>query len=244
MISRVLAPNPGPMTLDGTNTWVLPGGIVVDPGPLDEKHVQAVLAAAGGEVSLILLTHWHTDHSEGANRLREVTGSPVRAFDLGFCNDEKGGTTLRDREKIDGWRVLHVPGHTYDSVGFLHEETGVLLSGDTILGRGTAVIMHPDGRLDWYLRSLRELETLAEEGAIRRILPGHGPEIDDPLPVLTYYIQHREERLEQVRAARAAGAETPREVVERVYAGVDRSVWPAAELSVRAQLEYLNENGG
>jgi glyoxylase-like metal-dependent hydrolase (beta-lactamase superfamily II) len=236
----VLAPNPGPMTLDGTNTYVLPGGIVVDPGPLDEGHLRAVLDQAG-DVRLTLVTHWHSDHTESLQRFAELTGSPVRAFDDGFCI---GGSTLWDREKIEDWRVLHVPGHTYDSVAFLHEESGVLLSGDTILGRGTAVITHPDGRLDWYLRSLREMQTLAEEGAIRRILPGHGPEIDDPLAVLTYYLRHREEPLDQVRDARGAGARTAREVVERVYADVDPSLWPAAELSVQAQLEYLNENGG
>jgi glyoxylase-like metal-dependent hydrolase (beta-lactamase superfamily II) len=236
----VLAPNPGPMTLDGTNTYVLPGGIVVDPGPLSEEHLRAVLDQAG-EVRLTLVTHWHEDHTESLQRFSELAGCPVRAFDVGFCID---GPTLWDREKIDGWTVLHVPGHTYDSVAFLREEDGVLLSGDTILGRGTAVITHPDGRLGWYLDSLRELKELAENDRIRRILPGHGPEINDPLAVLTYYLQHREERLDQIRAARGAGARTPREVVERVYADVDPSLWPAAELSVRAQLEYLSENGG
>jgi glyoxylase-like metal-dependent hydrolase (beta-lactamase superfamily II) len=236
----VLAPNPGPMTLDGTNTYVLPGGIVVDPGPLSEEHLRAVLDQAG-EVRLTLVTHRHLDHTESLHRFAELAGCPVRAFDSEFCVD---GPALRDGERIDGWTVLHLPGHTDDSVAFLDETDGVLLSGDTILGRGSAVIAYPDGALGPYLDSLTRLERLAADGAIQRILPGHGPEIDDPPAVLTYYLRHREERLEQVRAARAAGAETPREVVERVYADVDPSLWPAAELSVRAQLEYLSENGG
>lgn len=240
MITRVLAPNPGPMTLDGTNTWVLPGGIVVDPGPLDEGHLRAVLDQAR-DVRLVLVTHRHADHTESLRRFAELAGCPVRAFDETFCVD---GPALRDGERIDGWTVLHLPGHTDDSVAFLHENDGVLLSGDTVLGRGTAVIAYPDGRLGAYLDSLRRLRRLAAEGVFGRILPGHGPEIGDPERVLTSYLEHRVERLEQVRAARAAGAGTVREVVERVYADVDRSLWPAAELSVRAQLDYLNESGG
>ena len=240
VIARVLAPNPGPMTLDGTNTWVLPGGIVVDPGPLDEGHLGAVVEQVG-RVELTLVTHRHLDHTESLERFAELAGCPVRAYDEQYCI---GGPALRDGERIDGWAVLHLPGHTDDSVAFLDETTGVLLSGDTILGRGTAVIAYPDGALGPYLDSLRKLERLAAGGAIRTILPGHGPEIDQPHKVLSYYLEHRAERLEQVRAARNAGAETPREVVERVYADVDRSLWPAAELSVRAQLDYLNASGG
>lgn len=229
------------MTLDGTNTWILPGGIVVDPGPLAEEHLRAVIDQAGGEVRLTLVTHRHSDHTESLQRFAELAGCPVRAYDEVHCVD---GPTLRDGERIDGWTVLHLPGHTDDSVAFLDETDGVLLSGDTILGRGTAVIAHPDGALGPYLDSLRRLNQLAEAGKIRRILPGHGPEIDQPGKVLRYYLEHRAERLEQVRAARNAGAETPREVVERVYADVDQSLWPAAELSVRAQLEYLSGSGG
>lgn len=235
MISRVLAPNPGPMTLEGTNTWILPGGLVVDPGPLDEAHLRAVLDLAG-DVRLTLITHRHPDHTDSLWRFAELTGCPVRAFDKEFCVD---GPALRDGERIDGWTVLHLPGHTDDSVAFLHEEDGQLLSGDTVLGRGTSVVAHPDGELAPYLDSLRRLQQLAADGTIRRILPGHGPEIDEPHGVLTYYLRHRAERLEQVRAALDAGAVTAREVVERVYAEVDQALWPAAELSVQAQLDYL-----
>jgi glyoxylase-like metal-dependent hydrolase (beta-lactamase superfamily II) len=114
-----------------------------------------------------------------------------------------------------------------------------LLTGDTVLGRGTTVVAHPDGRLADYLDSLRRLEELIGVRGLTDLLPGHGPAQADPLSVVRGYLRHRAERLEQVRTAVAAGARTAREVVEVVYADVPREVWPAAELSVRAQLEHL-----
>ena len=246
--SSVLAQNPGIMTLDGTNTWILrePGGkrsVVVDPGPGDETHLQAV-AAAAGEVALILFTHRHFDHTEALGRFAEITGAPARATDPEFC---QGGDPLVDGEQIavDGLLVdvLATPGHTTDSTCFLLGAEGSLLSGDTILGRGTTVIAHPDGVLGPYLDSIAHLRELAEEGIVQRILPGHGPVVTDPQKVLDFYLEHRVERLEQVRTALAGGAETAREVVETVYADVDQSLWGAAELSVAAQLEHLRSEG-
>jgi glyoxylase-like metal-dependent hydrolase (beta-lactamase superfamily II) len=114
-----------------------------------------------------------------------------------------------------------------------------LLTGDTVLGRGTTVIAS-DGSLGDYLRTLDELRSLADTAALQVLLPGHGPLLNDPAGVLDFYIAHRKERLGQVRAAMATGARTPAEIVAVVYADVDRSLWPAAQLSVRAQLDYLN----
>src|SRR5213079_1992508 len=131
-------------------------------------------------------------------------------------------------------RIVATPGHSADSLSFLLDDA--VLTGDTVLGRGTTVVAHPDGRLADYLDSLRRLRDLCERAEATTILPGHGPVLDDALAVLDYYLAHRAERLVQVEAAVAAGARTPREVVEVVYADVDRSLWPAAELSVRAQL--------
>ncbi|MGN6243800.1 MAG: MBL fold metallo-hydrolase [Motilibacteraceae bacterium] len=259
----VLAPNPGPMTLDGTNTWVLaaPGArrvVVVDPGPLDEQHLSAVLAAAAGHdhgadrrVAQVLLTHGHPDHAEGARRFAELAGAPVRALDPGLRLGEEG-LAGGDVVDVDGLelRVVATPGHTADSLSFLLPalpgDAARLVTGDTVLGRGTSVVAHPDGRLGDYLDSLRRLRDLAAalgdgggpSGALE-VLPGHGPVLPDAVGVLEHYLRHREERLDQVRAAVAAGDRTARAVVERVYADVDRAVWPAAELSVRAQLEYL-----
>ncbi len=242
--SFVLAANPGIMTLDGTNTWILrePGAtraIVVDPGPADEDHLQAVLAAAG-EVGLILFTHRHHDHTEALGRMVELTGAPARSFDPAYSRGAEplvdGGTIELDGLSIE---VIATPGHTTDSCCFLVGADGSLLSGDTILGRGTTVIAHPDGVLGPYLDSLLLIRELVEEGAVDRILPGHGPVIDQPAGVVDFYLEHRADRLEQVRAAVGAGANTPREVVEVVYKDVDKILWPAAELSVAAQLEHL-----
>ncbi len=243
--TRVLAPNPGPMTLDGTNTWILraPSGgpaLVVDPGPLDETHLQRVLDTVAGSVAEVLLTHGHADHSEGAAWFATRAGCGVRALDPAHRLGSEG---LADGDVVEAGdlrvSVLGTPGHTSDSLSFWLPDESSLLTGDTVLGRGTSVVAHPDGSLGAYLGSLRRLHALASEAGIDTVLPGHGPVIADALAVLSYYLQHRAERLDQVREAVAAGASTPREVVERVYADVDQILWPAAELSVQAQLEYL-----
>lgn len=221
----VRAGNPGPMTLDGTNTWVLrpPGGsgvYVVDPGPLEESHLRAV--AEQGPVLGVLATHGHLDHVEGLERFREITGAPLLA-------DAPGVTRLV------------TPGHTADSVCFLVDFAGqpAVLTGDTILGRGTTVVAYPDGDLGSYLSSLTTLTGLGE----LPVLPGHGPALTDCAAAATFYLRHREARLDQVRAVLAEGVRTPREIVEIVYAGVDPVLWPAAERSVRAQLAYLDAAG-
>jgi len=241
---RVLAPNPGPMTLDGTNTWILrtPGGpaLVVDPGPLDVGHLERVLETADGPVAGVLLTHGHADHSEGAVWFASRAGCGVRALDpahrLGSEGLADGDVVSAGDLRVD---ILGTPGHTSDSLSFWLPDESSLLTGDTVLGRGTSVVAHPDGSLGAYLGSLRRLHALAADVGVDTVLPGHGPVIADALAVLSYYLRHRAERLDQVRDAVAAGATTPREVVERVYADVDPILWPAAELSVRAQLDYL-----
>ena len=244
----VLAPNPGPMTLDGTNTWVLraadgarSGGVY--PGPDAGAHLDAV-AAAGGDVAVVLLTHGHADHSEGARSFAERVRCPVRALDPAHRLGSEG---LGDGDvvEVDGLelRVVGTPGHTADSLSFVVGALGAVLTGDTVLGRGTTVVAHPDGQLGAYLDSLRRLRDLAESADVSRIWPGHGPVVEDALGVIEAYLAHRVERLEQVREAVAAGAVTPRQVVERVYADVDRALWPAAELSVAAQLAYLGSHG-
>ena len=246
--SCVLAPNPSPMTLDGTNTWVLlePGGdeaLVVDPGPLDEGHLRRVLdvvRARGARVGATLLTHGHLDHSEGAARFAALSGSPVRALDPALRLGEEGlveGDVVRAGGLV--LEVVGTPGHTADSLSFLLPGDAAVLTGDTVLGRGTTVVAHPDGRLEDYLTSLERLRSMTASGAVSTVLPGHGPALGDAVRVIEGYLAHRRDRLEQVRSAVAAGARTPREVVERVYSDVDRALWPAAEQSVRAQLEYL-----
>ena len=237
----VLAPNPGPMTLDGTNTWVLraPGSqrtVVVDPGPLTESHLAEV--AACGPVDVVLLTHGHADHSEGARRFAELTGARVRALDPAHRLGDEG---LGEGDVVAGGglevRVLATPGHTADSLSFVLDDA--VLTGDTVLGRGTTVVAHPDGVLGDYLASLRRLREL---GGLT-VLPGHGPELPSAGEAAERYLAHRESRLEQVRAAVAGGATSAADVVETVYADVDRALWPAATLSVLAQLEHLRLHG-
>jgi glyoxylase-like metal-dependent hydrolase (beta-lactamase superfamily II) len=236
----VRADNPGPMTLDGTNTYVLStsaGNVVVDPGPLLDDHLEAV--AGLGPVAVVLLTHGHLDHAEASGRFHEMTGAPTRARDPKLCID--ADPLAVDRARVDvpdlEIRVLHTPGHTSDSVCFEVADGAAhaVLTGDTILGRGTTVVAHPDGRLGPYLESLRRLRSMTGV----RVLPGHGPLRQDAGTAAGEYLAHREQRLDQVRAALAAGASTPMEVVEIVYADVDRALWSAAEASVRAQLDHL-----
>ena len=238
----VLAPNPGPMTLEGTNTWVLRapdshGCVVVDPGPLHEQHLAEV--AACGSVEVVLLTHGHLDHSEGAARFAELVGAGVRALDPAHRLGEQG---LAEGDVVAAagveLHVLHTPGHTSDSLSFVLRADGerdAVLTGDTVLGRGTTVVAHPDGVLADYLASLRRLRAFEDA----TVLPGHGPELASAGEAAERYLAHREQRLEQVRAAVAAGAADARAVVETVYADVDPVLWDAAELSVRAQLAYL-----
>ena len=238
----LLAANPGPMTLDGTNTWLLraPGSaavVVVDPGPDDPAHLSAI--AASGQVITILLTHGHPDHSAGAGRLHELTGAPVRAIDpahrLG-CEGLGEGDVVEAAGVV--LRVWATPGHTADSLSFVLEGSAVL-TGDTVLGRGTTVVAHPDGNLGDYLASLRRLRELGDA----TVLPGHGPELATARAAADHYLAHREMRLAQVAdAVGSLGPDvTARAVVEAVYADVDQALWPAAELSVRAQLAYLRE---
>nr|WP_083282885.1 MBL fold metallo-hydrolase [Humibacillus sp. DSM 29435] len=235
------------MTLDGTNTWVLgePGSdavVVLDPGPLDEGHLQTVLehvAGTGRRVALTLLTHGHLDHAESADRFHALTGAPVRAFGRGH-DDVRPGEVI----EVDGLEIVAVPtpGHTSDSYSFVLPAENALLTGDTVLGRGTTVVAWPDGNLEAYLDSLHRIETLTGAREVTTMLPGHGPFVSDAAATVSFYLRHRAERLDQVRAAVESGLHAAHEVVERVYADVPRSVWPAAELSVQAQLQYLREH--
>ncbi|MER7762539.1 MBL fold metallo-hydrolase [Streptomyces sp. NPDC097619] len=249
---NVLAPNPSAMTLDGTNTWLVSEpdsdlAVVVDPGPLHEGHLREVVATAekaGKRIALTVLTHGHPDHAEGAARFAELTGTRVRALDPALrLGDE--GLGAGDVITVGGleMRVVPTPGHTADSLCFHLPADRAVLTGDTVLGRGTTVVAHPDGRLGEYLESLRRLRSLTVDDGVRTVLPGHGPVLDDAQGAVEYYLAHRAARLAQVETAVENGFRTPSEVVAHVYADVDRSLWPAAEWSVRAQLEYLREHG-
>lgn len=250
---RVLAPNPGPMTLDGTNSYVISAPdaatiVVVDPGPLDEAHLSALMSL--GRIELVLVTHRHSDHTAGSARLAELSGAPVRALDPGHCI---GGEPLRDGELLEAAgvsiRVIATPGHTADSVCFHLPGDGAggsVLTGDTILGRGSTVVAHPDSTLGDYLASLDQLAALGPA----LVLPGHGATLPSLVDICALYREHRMQRLDEVRAALArlgvdAQSQTSNveELVEQVtaivYPGVDAHVLPAAHAAVRAQLAHL-----
>lgn len=239
------------MTLEGTNTWVLcePGSglaVVIDPGPDDASHHRSVLAAVArlnARMVGVLLTHGHPDHAEGAATLASMAGGvEVRALDPAHRLGSEG---LAHGDRVD-WAgldlvVVGTPGHTSDSLSFHLVAEGAILTGDTILGRGSSVVAHPDGLLGDYLDSLERLRILAQTYGVTQVLPGHGPALPDLAAVVEAYRAHRAQRLAQVAAALDAGANDARSVVEAVYADVDPELWPAAELSVLAQLAYLRD---
>lgn len=238
--SVLLADNPGLLTLEGTNTWVLrgPGSdevVIVDPGPDDDEHIARV--AALGRIALVLISHRHGDHTDGIDKLVDATGAVVRAVGSGFLRGLGGH--LADGDVIDAAgltiKVVATPGHTADSLSFVLDDA--VLTGDTVLGRGTTVIDTEDGDLGDYLESLQRLQALGR----RTVLPGHGPDLSDLASVASEYLAHRQQRLDQVRSALADLGDdaTARQVVEHVYTDVSEELWDAAEWSVQAQLNYL-----
>lgn len=265
-ITRVRAANPGPMTLTGTNTWIIaePGqsaAVVIDPGPPLPEHFDAVashLHQRELQVEVVLLTHGHLDHSEGAHEFAARHDAPLRAADPRWST----GPLLTAGEQIPAagtvLEVLATPGHTSDSVTFATADA--LFTGDTVLGYGTSVVAHPDGRLGEYLASLEILHRRASASPMR-VLPGHGPVHAEAVPVLAEYLAHRQQRLDAVAAlvaerhreifddpgARANPedeqwlAHVVDDVVAQVYRDVPDEVKRAAAHSVRAQLLYLLE---
>lgn len=243
--TRVRAPNPSPMTLDGTNTYLLgaPGSgevVVVDPGPdllAHREAVDAAVAACDAQVAAVVVTHHHHDHAEAA-AWAEDWGAPLHAFTPDLI---AGGTAapLRDGDALIRGGVtleaVHTPGHCADHLCLRVAETGVVLTGDHVLGQGTTIVDWPDGDMGDYLDSLRRLAGLAPVA----LYPGHGPVVDEPAAVVDGYLRHREEREQQILAAIAAGDRSAAEIVARVYADVDPVLHPAAERSVRAHLAKL-----
>lgn len=239
-VVRVLAPNPGPFTLEGTNTWVIgrEPSVVVDPGPDDAGHILAVLDEAE-PVAAILITHRHPDHAPGARRLADASRAPVYAF-----TPEEGERRLASGQVIeDGGltvRAVHTPGHTADHLCFLLEPDGFLFTGDTVLGKGTSVVDPPEGDMAAYIRSLETLLALEPQ----RIYPGHGPVVFTPRGRLEFYLRHRAEREQQVVDALAAGRQTAADMVPRIYGEeLAEDMHPAAARSVLAHLLKLEREG-
>jgi glyoxylase-like metal-dependent hydrolase (beta-lactamase superfamily II) len=237
-IKRVLAPNPGVYTLEGTNTWIVGSepAFVIDPGPDVPEHL-AEVAREAGTVGAVLVTHDHPDHAPGAIPFARLVGAPVFAFRLDGAEALSGGQRVRAGALT--LTVVHTPGHTADHVAFHDPGSGALFTGDTVLGRGTSFLDPPEGNLVQYLRSLRRLLDLDP----RSIYPGHGPIVLRARPMLLGYLAHREEREEQVLAALADGPRTIAEMVEAIYADHPSEVHPLAARTVLAHLRKLADEG-
>ena len=249
LVTRVLAPNPSPMTLDGTNTYIVgePGSgqaFLVDPGPDDAAHlgaVEAALAARDARCVAVLVTHHHGDHAEAAVPWGTRFGAPVAAATAAVAG--AAGRLLEPGERLvlagTTVDVVPTPGHTGDHLAF-RLASGAVLVGDHVLGRGTSVVTHPEGDVVAYLESLRRVHDLGPSA----LYCGHGPELtQDPLAVLDFYLAHRAYREHQVLAVLARGPATVDEIVADVYAEVPRQVWPAAAQSTRATLAKLQAEG-
>jgi glyoxylase-like metal-dependent hydrolase (beta-lactamase superfamily II) len=244
----VLAPNPSPMTLDGTNTYLLGAAgtgevVLVDPGPALPAHrraIDAALATLDAAVAVVVLTHHHGDHADAAGWAEEW-GAELYAYTPALVRG--AARPLHDAAVLDraGVRLqaIHTPGHSSDHLCLRVLDSDVVLTGDHILGRGTTVVLWPDGDMGSYVASLRRLA----EVPARALYPGHGPVLGEPRAVVAGYLDHRMERERQVLDALVAGDRTAVKIVARVYADVDPVVHRAAERSVRAHLEKLAAEG-
>lgn len=240
-VTRVLAPNPGPFTLEGTNTWIVRDGeapaLVIDPGPDDAAHLQEV-ARVAGSIRVIVLSHHHPDHAPGAAGLAARSGAPVLS-----AQPWEGELPLQHGEAISSGSAslmaVATPGHTSDHVAYLEPTLGALFTGDAVLGRGTSVIDPPEGDLVPYLRSLEAMRELQP----KTLYPGHGPAVWDAEAKLREYIRHRQMREEQVLAALAGGPRSPEDVVPSIYGEYSKELYPAAARSVLAHLLKLEAEG-
>ena len=241
---RIVAGNPGMMTGPGTNTYLV--GIdeiaVVDPGPDDADHLDAIAGCGGDRIRWIVCTHTHPDHAPGAAALSERTGAPVLAYSSrdGLKVDTRLGQG--DRIEATEFRLTahHTPGHASNHLCFLLEEERTLFSGDHIMEGSTVVIRPPDGDMAAYLDSLRALQKLR----LRAIAPGHGHLIEDPKATLQWYIDHRLEREQQVLDALAElGPAKADQIVEVVYPDLDDERREVARHTVHAHLLKLAADG-
>lgn len=265
-IALVLAPNPGPMTYLGTNSYLLGRDalVVIDPGPDDPAHLAALInAIAGRPVSHILVTHSHRDHSPLAPALGRAVDAPVMAFGdskagqslamqaLARRNQLGGGEgvdngfqpdrLLRDGEVLSGpWgqiTALHTPGHMGNHMCF--ESAGRLFCGDLIMGWASSLVSPPDGDLTAFLASCQRVQALAPQ----LLLPGHGAPVSNPAARISWLLEHRAARSAQIIAALQTGPATPAALTARLYADVDPTLWPAAARNVLAHLIALCDNG-
>jgi glyoxylase-like metal-dependent hydrolase (beta-lactamase superfamily II) len=260
LIRRVTANNPGPFTFKGTGTYIVGRGrvAVIDPGPDDPQHLEAILAAVGGEtVSHILITHHHSDHSPLAGPLKARTGAPIYGCAVATPDEEDGGVKMEAGHDLSfrpdvslcgggvvegaGWTMdaIPTPGHTSNHICFRFREENACFTGDHIMGWSTTVITPPDGDMTDYLRSLDDIRARNFDV----LWPTHGPPIRDVDPFIAAYIAHRQERVDQILNALATGPARINELVPRLYADVDSRLHPAAARSMLAAMIHLVRRG-
>ncbi|GMM93464.1 MBL fold metallo-hydrolase [Qipengyuania sp. MTN3-11] len=259
LVRRVLAPNPSPFTYTGTQTYIVgmgDGCAVIDPGPDDEAHLDAIKAAIGAEqVRAIMCTHTHKDHSPGSRPLAKDTGAPIvgcapLAFDAsgpradeGFDPDYAPDRVLEDGEAMtgSGWTLTAVatPGHVSNHLCFALEESGALFTGDHVMGWSTSVVVPPDGDMGDYMKSL----DLLYEREDRIYYPAHGPAVEKPRQLVRGMIGHRRQRENQILRLLGEAPGTAADLVPQMYKGLDPRLTKAAQLSVTAHLIDLERRG-
>ncbi len=259
LVRRVLAPNPSPFTFTGTQTYIVglgDGCAVIDPGPDDAAHLDALEAAIGGEhVCAIMCTHTHKDHSPGARPLARRTGAPIvgcapLAFatggpraDEGFDPDYEADRVMADGEAMTGpgWtlRAVATPGHVSNHLCFALEESGALFTGDHVMGWSTSVVVPPDGDMGSYMKSLEVLHARED----RVYYPAHGPAVEKPRQLVRGMIGHRKQRENQMMRLLDDAAQSVEVLVPQMYKGLDPRLVKAAGLSVLAHLIDLERRG-
>ncbi|HEY8571704.1 MBL fold metallo-hydrolase [Phenylobacterium sp.] len=261
LIRRVIANNPGPFTFVGTGTYIVGRGevAVIDPGPDDPAHLEAILAATAGEkIAQIVITHHHSDHSPLAAPLKAKTGAPIWGCAVAGHDEDDGGVKMEAGHDLafqpdisvcgggaeisgPGWTLeaIATPGHTSNHICYALREENCLFSGDHIMGWSTTVITPPDGDMTDYLESLERIKARG----FSTLWPTHGPPIREVGPFIDAYIAHRQERVDQILGALQSGPAKIRELVPRLYADVDSKLWPAASRSMLAAMIHLVRKG-
>lgn len=237
-VRRIVAPNPGPMTYRGTNTWLLegPDGVtVIDPGPDSAPHVDALVAATGGSVARILLTHTHSDHVGAAAALKAATGAPTFGFARPQRQDFQPDLPLADGDMVADLTALHTPGHASDHLCFAWHE-GIIFTGDHVMSWNTSIVSPPDGDMAAYMDGLRRL---LARGSDTLYLGGHGPPLPDPHKLVRAMLGHRVSREAAILATLGDAPKAPATIVDVLYAGLDAGLKRAAARTVLAHLLKL-----